>query len=115
MEEALTLYDNYVPRDKLHFGFATYVQRMDKTTPYNISIIDNLEEHSMDYDEEAEVAYFEMLDDEGRTLEFIEYENERSLNAKLDFIEDNNLAGIFYWEYGFDDERLLDILSRREF
>ena len=52
------------------------------------------------YDEAAETAY--VYDKENR--EFINFDNPRSLAAKVKYVRDNNFAGIMYWEYHFDDE-----------
>ena len=51
------------------------------------------------YDEQAQAPYaYDALE---RT--FITFDNPRSLNAKIDYVKREGLAGIMFWEYGSDD------------
>lgn len=47
------------------------------------------------------------------TATFISYEGPAALKAKSDYVKENKLAGIMFWEYSNDpEERLLDVLTR---
>jgi chitinase len=47
------------------------------------------------------------------TATFISYEGPAALKAKCDYIKQNKLAGIMFWEYSNDpEEHLLDVLTR---
>lgn len=43
---------------------------------------------------------------------FITYENSQSLQLKCDFVKENNLKGVMFWEYFGDyEEELLSAIS----
>jgi chitinase len=47
------------------------------------------------------------------TSTFISYEGPAALKAKCDYIKQNKLAGVMFWEYSNDpEEHLLDVLTR---
>ena len=52
------------------------------------------------YDEVAETAHIY----DAKNREFINFDNPRSLAAKVNYVKSNGLAGIMFWEYHFDDE-----------
>jgi chitinase len=39
--------------------------------------------------------------------EFISYDDEESIRYKCEYVKDNNMLGIMYWEHSCDDTRLL--------
>ncbi len=53
------------------------------------------------WDDEAQAPY--MADANGEMVASLD--NERSLRLKCDYIRDNGLAGVFYWNYDNDDSR----------
>ncbi len=54
------------------------------------------------YNEEQAFASIETRDDEGNLTGHIYYDNERSLEQKYDFILQNGLGGVAFWELGAD-------------
>lgn len=59
-----------------------------------------IEEYGLKYDEKAEAPY--VYDEKNR--EFITFDNPRSLKAKMEYVRNNGLGGIMFWEYACDDE-----------
>lgn len=59
------------------------------------------------YDEVAETAYL-WNPDEGV---FLGYENERAWQARADYINDKNLAGVILWEISGDDKEAYDMTN----
>ncbi|WP_305813751.1 glycosyl hydrolase family 18 protein [Photobacterium leiognathi] len=55
------------------------------------------------YDEKAEAA---VLYSE-KKQEYISYEDKRSLQAKIDYVKEHNLGGIFGWEATSDNNHEL--------
>jgi chitinase len=43
----------------------------------------------------------------GEDGQFVTYENERSLQFKVDYVKKNNLGGIMFWQFNADNDNLL--------
>lgn len=67
------------------------------------------------YNEEQAYASIETRDDEGNLTGHIYYDNERSLEQKYDFILQNGLGGVAFWELGADGSygELWDALANK--
>lgn len=65
----------------------------------------NREDVDVIYDSEAKAAYCFVGDT------FITFENAQAIEAKLDYVKQNKLAGIMFWEYATDNTgELLDVI-----
>lgn len=105
-----------VPRKKLVLGVAFYsrmwqkvpdvdqgIMQMAGTTggygpPYHELVKDYIDKNGYTryWDDEAKAPYLF----NGNT--FISYDDQESLSHKIDFVEQERLGGIMYWEYGTD-------------
>jgi chitinase len=73
-----------------------------------LKVLVNSEGYEQGYDAQAEAAY---IYNRSAGL-FFSYENERSLQAKLDYINEKGLGGLIVWEAGGDDaERDFPMIS----
>ena len=106
--------DAGVPREKLVMGAGFYARVYRDTDGLNSKVTtvpDHLpdgyrgalkfvEECGCQYDEKAETAYVY----NAKTREFINFDNPRSLAAKVDYIKSTGMSGIMFWEYSHDDK-----------
>ena len=62
------------------------------------------------WNEEAQAPYY--ADENGDLV--LGYDDERSIEAKFDFLRANGLPGVFVWNYGsdFNDQRLGKTIER---
>ncbi|MGB3774369.1 MAG: glycoside hydrolase family 18 protein [Leeuwenhoekiella sp.] len=63
------------------------------------------------WDKKAKVPYIESKKDSM----FLTYDNPRSLKLKVDYVKQNNLGGIMFWEFNSDNGDLLNTLSQELF
>jgi len=54
----------------------------------------------LSYDTKAKAPYIY----DANTREFITFDNPQSLKDKVDYVKANNMAGVMFWAYAFDDE-----------
>lgn len=118
ISESVAIYNNYgVSNSKIIIGSGFYgiVQTRKSTTAaweystnpsYSIIKNDYLNNSSFVsyYDETCQAPY--LISNDGLT--FVSYDNVRSINAKCEYVIDNNLAGIFAWHCGLDGGELLN-------
>ncbi|HHU55136.1 MAG TPA: hypothetical protein GXZ48_00400, partial [Acholeplasmataceae bacterium] len=111
IHESIEIYNNdfNIPNHKIIVGVAFYGLKQTYTngawkgagsvfyTNIKKSYINN-SLYTEYYDEKAEVPY--ILKNDG--TEFISYDNPRSVLAKCEYVLDNGLGGIMYWENGCD-------------
>ena len=110
IEESIQIFKNdfNIPYSKIIVGIAFYGIRQEKVNNswiksgsiYYSSILNlvNNSDYTFYYDENAGVPY--VLKNDGTV--FISYDNERSILEKSNFIIDNQIGGIMFWEYGTD-------------
>ena len=117
IEESIEIYHTYgVPNSKIIVGVAFYgiMQTRDynsvtetwsdwvKTGSVSYSYISNFylnnSSYSYYYDRNAGVPY--IINTDGTV--FISFDNPRSIAEKSEYIIENNLAGMMYWENGLD-------------
>lgn len=109
IEESIEIYNSFnIPNNKIIVGAAFYGMKQLKQNDswkkagsiYYTSIVNlyNNDNYILYYDENAGVPY--LLKNDGS--EFISFDNERSIKEKCDYILDNELGGIMYWENGCD-------------
>lgn len=117
IEESIAIYNSYgIPNSKIIVGVAFYgikqTRSYDSVTQtwsawvnggsvsYNYinSIYLNSSNYHYNYDNQAGVPY--LINEEGTI--FISYDNPRSIAEKSEYIIDNGLAGMMYWENGLD-------------
>ncbi|MDD4213036.1 MAG: glycosyl hydrolase family 18 protein [Bacilli bacterium] len=108
--ETITIYNNLqVPSSKLIFGLAFYGMKQSyedgswvgKGTVFYTAIKNTYlasGNYASYYDENAGVPYLLSKD----RLTFISYDNPRSIVEKCEYVLDNHLAGVMYWENGCD-------------
>ena len=108
-----------MPRNKLAIGSAFYgrlykgVDGFDAPADGPPEFASGYEEamkiagENLKYDEKAETAY--AYNPKERT--FLSFDNPRSIKAKVKYVKDTGLAGIFYWEYTGDTEDSLLLKS----
>jgi chitinase len=114
-----------VPRDKIVVGAAFYSRIWDNVMNVNHGLIQpspGFGDYGPDYsglaaeyiDKNGFVRYW---DDEAKApflfngSRFITYDDEQSLGHKCDYVKNNGLAGIMFWEYGGDTtHRLLEAI-----
>jgi chitinase len=102
-----------IPAQKIVLGSAFYGRTWEKTAGFNqpgeknsslmYTEIDRLLKsgYARHWDEKANAPYAF----DGST--FITYDDEESLAAKCQYVQNKSLAGIMFWEYGGDDTRKL--------
>ncbi|AJS60325.1 glycoside hydrolase family 18 protein [Paenibacillus sp. IHBB 10380] len=116
-----------VPREKIVIGVAFYSriwqqvpdinhglhQMAGSTGGYGPDFTDlsanyiNSNGYTRYWDEEAKAPYL------FNGTSFISYDDEESLRHKCDYVKNNNLAGMMFWEYGCDKtHRLLDTMHK---
>jgi len=117
IEESIAIYHTYgIPNSKIIVGVAFYgikqVRSYDSTNQTYSSWVNdgsvsynyisnyylNSGDYSYNYDSNAGVPY--IINSDGTV--FISFDNPRSIAAKSDYIIDNGLAGMMYWENGLD-------------
>ncbi|HHU56250.1 MAG TPA: hypothetical protein GXZ48_06160 [Acholeplasmataceae bacterium] len=110
IEESIDIYHTYgIPNHKIIVGVAFYGMMQKYTggkwiksdSPgYSVIKRDYLDnsDYTEYYDERAGVPY--ILKNDGTV--FISYDNPRSILAKCEYVLDNGLGGIMYWENGSD-------------
>jgi len=124
---SVPIFNSYgVPNSKLIFGLAFYGVRQQRSFNESTStwsswsqfppsvfypeiVASYLNNPEFDYffDTEAGVPY--LLKKDGTV--FISYDNPRSIQLKSEFIIENNLGGLMFWEYGTDTSgTLLDAM-----
>ncbi len=116
-----------VPREKIVIGVAFYSRIWQQVpdinhglhqmagstggygpdfTDLSANYIDN-NGYTRYWDEEAKAPYL------FNGTSFISYDDEESLRHKCDYVKNNNLAGMMFWEYGCDKtHRLLDTIHK---
>lgn len=101
-----------VPKVKILLGIPFFERGRDPFPSYTDSrLIDKYTEGMhMQWDEEAQAPYY--ADDEGFIV--AAFDDERSIEAKFDFIRANGMPGIFVWNYDsdYDDHRLGKAIER---
>jgi chitinase len=55
---------------------------------------------SVNWDDQAKSTWFH----DAETRLFISYESERSVDAKVAYVKEQRLAGLFFWELSGDDK-----------
>lgn len=121
ISDSITIFNNYnVPSSKLIVGLAFYGMRQLRTydaenntysswTSFGSldwqDILIELEKENQRrvYDEISQVPY--IINDEGTI--FISYDDPVSIKAKAEFVMENEIAGMMYWEYHHDYENTL--------
>ena len=117
IEESIDIYHTYgIPNSKIIVGVAFYGIKQTRTydsvsqtwsgwvnagsVSFNNIINSYINNSSYNYyfDSKAGVPY--IIKDDGSV--FISYDNPRSIAAKSEFIIENDLAGMMYWENGLD-------------
>lgn len=94
-----------VPANKLVLGVPFYgLCDQKEGLPYSINYKDikgneQLSKFTERWDDEAKVPYY--ATESGKLV--FSFENEKSLGLKCDYILENDLLGVMYWEYGNDD------------
>jgi chitinase len=112
-----TYLDAGVPRKKLGIGAAFYgrcwqepIEGPGESIPsgygnakiismsYNTIMEDYYDRDAYEYDDDADAAYLTFDEPEGdHDCTFISYDDERSLRAKGEYIQDNRLGGMILW------------------
>jgi chitinase len=117
IEESIQIYHTYgIPNNKIIVGAAFYGIKQTRTYDAStqtwsswinagsvsytniISTYLNNSNYNYYYDSKAGVPY--IISTDGKT--FISYDNARSIADKSEYIIDNGLAGMMYWENGLD-------------
>ena len=117
IEESVAIYNSYgIPNSKIIVGVAFYGIKQTRTydsvtqtwsnwtkdTSLSYTYITNIiltnNDYTYYYDRNAGVPY--ILSNDGTV--FISYDNPRSIADKSDYIIENGLAGMMYWEHGHD-------------
>lgn len=101
-----------VPKDKLLVGIPFFGRGLDPFPSY-VECKDFGKYDSglaLEWDDEAKVPYY--ADSNGNLL--LGFDNERSIQEKMNFVRANNLPGVFVWNYGGDypDQRLGKAIER---
>ena len=63
------------------------------------------------WSEADQVPYYRYVDEDG-TSRIVYFENERSLEAKLQLVKDYRLAGVSFWRFGQEAPGAWDVVSR---
>ena len=120
--ESVEIYKNAgVPLDKIIIGSGFYGIKQIRTTNNDSwtsggslayskianDYLPDIENYIYNYDNIAQVPY--LISKDGLT--FISYENEISVLAKCKYAKDNNLAGVFAWQYALDNGDLFGALK----
>ena len=88
-----------VPVEKLVLGIPLYGHGIDSLPDYTYyADILKLENYNFHWDDTAKVPY--MTDSNGKFV--LCYEDTNSVKIKCDYIKENQLRGIMYWEYTLD-------------
>lgn len=122
VEESIKIYENFgVPTNKIIIGSGFYGIKQTRTSVdsswtsagsvsysniYSNYLSDTIN-YIYNYDSECQVPYLLSAN----KLTFITYENEISVLAKCEYAKNNNLAGVFAWQYALDNGDLLKTLS----
>ena len=118
--------DAGVPLDKINVGLAFYGRKWENVNPDNNGLYQEAESVGMiEYyrtiaeNSLEENGYIRYWDDSALapwlwnpdTKTFISYEDELSIQHKIDYVKEKGLSGVMFWEYSDDYEsRLLDAL-----
>ena len=109
IHDTIKTFNNYgIPNSKLIIGAAFYGKVQSYTGSYwtssgsmDYSVIKtrlNSGYYQYYYDEVAKVPYLLSIDGK----EFVSYDDERSIIDKCNYIKENNLGGLMFWESGCD-------------
>lgn len=103
-----------VPYEKLVMGAAFYSREWKKVkgaapgSPAGKSGRAHSYDKILKYLETGEKKYIKMWDDNAKAAylyngsDFVSYEDERALQYKAEYVRENNMYGVMYWEYGQD-------------
>ncbi|MBR4300407.1 MAG: glycoside hydrolase [Bacteroidales bacterium] len=92
-----------VPKEKLVLGIPLYGHGVDSLPDYTYyGDILNLKDYNFHWDEEAKVPY--ATDKNGKFV--LCYEDTNSVAIKSEYVLENDLCGIMYWEYTLDAQDL---------
>lgn len=122
IDESIDIYNDYgVPSNKIIIGSGFYGIKQTRTSTSGTwssagsvsykdiytSYLSDTTNYTSYYDNNCQVPYILSKD----KLTFISYENEVSVLAKCEYAKNNNLAGVFVWQYALDNGDLLNTLS----
>ncbi|MFA6843999.1 MAG: glycosyl hydrolase family 18 protein, partial [Bacilli bacterium] len=128
VDETVSLYNSKgVPLNKMIVGIAFYGRQYDgseglsdggtvlddTTTAHSYSYLatnylnNASEASSLFFDDECGVPYIF----NSTTGVFITYENNQSIQLKCQYVKDNQMAGVMFWQYSQDNGDLIDAIS----
>lgn len=119
IDDSIKIFNNYgFKNEQLIVGVAFYSMKQTRTKEGNnwstwksagsgyfqqmLALLEN-DEYEGFYDERVKVPYIVKKDG----TEFYSYDDERSVLDKSEYVKDNNLGGIMFWEYGRDNTNKL--------
>ncbi|MFB6155205.1 MAG: glycoside hydrolase family 18 protein [Haloferacaceae archaeon] len=103
-------FDAGVPREKLVVGSGFYSRGAERVG-YETLVEEFVDRdgYEREWDDVAKAPYL------SRGEEFVGYDDPESVRRKVDYLREEGLAGIMFWQYGHDAERneLLDAIYER--
>lgn len=107
-----------IPKEKVFLGIPLYGYDWDTTSGGNATDLtyQDVEKLLLDFniqeiwDDKSQSAYFNYLDKNNHTHE-VWFENQRSIEAKINIAKSYGLLGITFWRLGEEDPRVWDVFG----
>ena len=120
VENVLKYATSLVPAENLLIGLPAYGYEWNLTTgtghrAVSLKVVDSIIEQTkptIHFDLKSQTPYFHYTDANGHNR-IIWYENEASINAKMNLVEKYNLGGVSIWRMGLENEVFWNTVNSR--